>query len=484
MGSNIREIIRGLGVRALMFVDVSLLMVSFGLAALLSARSCNWATIEQFFASKISLSSFAFFAIAILICRSSLSLCNLYESKRLSTTSAEAADVLRAVSIATLFLWCGARLFSILHSRSYFLLAFWAIASALIIATRTSVRYFLAAIRRRGRNGHHILVLGSNARAIEFGRRIEAMPERGLRLLGFVDDEWPGLQEFKEAGYRLACTNAGIVEFLRKNVVDEIAIFLPLRSFYERAADVAKLAKQYEILVRLDTDVFDLKFAHARANATGGTSQIIASGSGFDGWQLLLKRGIDIIGSFSLLIILSPVFLIVAALIKLTSPGGPVFFAQKRVGINKRHFTMFKFRTMVPAAESIQEKFAHLNEMTGPAFKIRNDPRITPLGHILRKTSIDELPQLFNVLAGDMSLVGPRAMSLRDYQLFNQDWQRRRFSVPPGITCLWQVHGRNTIPFEQWMILDMQYIDGWSLWLDIKILALTVPAVFKGMGAS
>jgi len=144
---------------------------------------------------------------------------------------------------------------------------------------------------------------------------------------------------------------------------------------------------------------------------------------------------------------------------------------------------MYKFRTMVPTAESIQEKLAHLNEMSGPVFKIKRDPRVTPLGRVLRKTSIDELPQLFNVLKGDMSLVGPRAMSVRDYQFFNEDWQRRRFSVSPGITCLWQVSGRNTIPFEQWMVLDMQYIDRWSFWLDIKILALTVPAVFRGLGA-
>ena len=139
---------------------------------------------------------------------------------------------------------------------------------------------------------------------------------------------------------------------------------------------------------------------------------------------------------------------------------------------------------MIANAEQIQDELLPLNEMAGPVFKITNDPRTTPLGKILRKTSIDELPQLFNVLKGEMSLVGPRAMSLRDYQLFDQDWQRRRFSVKPGITCLWQVNGRSSIPFEKWMELDMQYIDKWSLWLDFKILAQTVPAVWRGTGAA
>jgi len=139
---------------------------------------------------------------------------------------------------------------------------------------------------------------------------------------------------------------------------------------------------------------------------------------------------------------------------------------------------------MVADAERLQTQLLAMNEMTGPVFKIKEDPRVTRLGKILRKTSIDELPQLFNVLMGDMSLVGPRAMSLRDYRLFDQDWQRRRFSVKPGITCLWQIHGRNSVPFEKWMELDMQYIDKWSLWLDFKILAQTVPVVLRGTGAA
>jgi exopolysaccharide biosynthesis polyprenyl glycosylphosphotransferase len=482
MSSKIQEIMRGIGFRALMAIDIGLIVLSFGLAILLSTNSCNWTTVTHCLAARVSLSSCALIAIAILFSHVSLSLFRLYESKRMSTKAAEAVAVLRAVTLLTACLWCESRLSSTLHLRGYSLVMFWAIGSALVITMRLLLRCVLGEIRRRGHNLHHVLVLGSNLRAIDFGRRIVATPERGYRLLGFVDDEWSGTEEFNKTGLHLACTIAGLAEFLRKNVVDEIAIFLPLRSFYELAAEIAKLAKQHGIIIRLDTDIFDLKFAHAYTEAADGASQIVASGNGTEGWQLLLKRILDVAGSLGLLIILSPVFLIVALLIKLTSIG-PVFFAQKRVGINKRQFTMYKFRTMVPAAESMQEKLAHLNEMSGPVFKIKDDPRITPIGQFLRKTSIDELPQLFNVLKGDMSLVGPRAMSVRDYQFFNEDWQRRRFSVPPGITCLWQILGRNTIPFEQWMILDMQYIDGWSLWLDLKILALTIPAVFRGLGA-
>lgn len=145
---------------------------------------------------------------------------------------------------------------------------------------------------------------------------------------------------------------------------------------------------------------------------------------------------------------------------------------------------MYKFRTMIPNAEKMMGRLEGLNEMSGPVFKIKNDPRITRVGKILRRASIDELPQLLNVLKGDMSLVGPRPLPVRDYEGFSEDWQRRRFSVRPGITCLWQIAGRSSIPFEQWMRLDLQYVDEWSLWLDLKILARTIPAVFKGAGAT
>jgi exopolysaccharide biosynthesis polyprenyl glycosylphosphotransferase len=192
---------------------------------------------------------------------------------------------------------------------------------------------------------------------------------------------------------------------------------------------------------------------------------------------------LDITVATAALLLFSPILVIAAIAIKFSSPG-PVFFLQERIGLNKRRFKIFKFRTMVPNAEKMMSLLEKQNEVAGPVFKIKNDPRITPIGRFLRRSSIDELPQLLNVLGGDMSLVGPRPLPVRDYEGFNEDWQRRRFSVKPGITCLWQVNGRSGITFDQWMLLDLQYMDEWSLWLDLKILAKTVPAVFRGAGAA
>jgi exopolysaccharide biosynthesis polyprenyl glycosylphosphotransferase len=477
------EIMRGLVLYALRVSDIGLTMLSFGLAAALSVNEGKGASIATVLASKVSLSSCVLFAIAILLCHAVFSMCGMYQSRRMSRKSSEVLHVLRAMTFSIALLWCEGKLFYILVITPTFLVAFWVIGSVVIITTRLLLRSVAGAIRKRGRNMHHILVLGTNARAIEFGRGLGTVPERGYRLMGFVDDDWSGMEKFRESGFPFACRYDDLAEFLRNNVVDEIAIFLPVRSFYQRSAEIAQLARHHGILVRLDIDIFDLKFAHHGAEATGGVPQIVADSNDIDGRQLLMKRIFDVIGSLTLLIVLSPLFLIVAILIKMTS-SGTVFFKQLRVGLNKRQFTMYKFRSMVPAAESIQEKLEHLNEMTGPMFKIKNDPRITPLGRVMRRTSIDELPQLFNVLKGDMSLVGPRAIPLRDYQLFSEDWHRRRFSVSPGMTCLWQVCGRSSIPFEQWMVLDMQYIDRWSLWLDLKILALTIPAVIRGSGAA
>jgi exopolysaccharide biosynthesis polyprenyl glycosylphosphotransferase len=298
-----------------------------------------------------------------------------------------------------------------------------------------------------------------------------------------VDDEWLGTEEFRASGYPIVADYSHFPAFLRERVVDEVALALPMKSLYLRASRIAAWCKEQGIIVRFLSNIFDLRQAQLAGDGFDHDTVVTPYIHTFEGWPIVMKRALDIVISLASLALLSPLFLIVAALAKHDSPG-PVFFCQERVGLNKRRFRMYKFRTMFDGAEKRQAELEARNELSGPVFKIKDDPRITPLGRFLRKTSIDELPQLINVLKGDMSLVGPRPMPVRDYERFDEDWQRRRFSVRPGITCLWQINGRSSLDFEKWMELDMRYIDRWSLWLDLSILAKTIPAVLKGSGAS
>jgi exopolysaccharide biosynthesis polyprenyl glycosylphosphotransferase len=321
---------------------------------------------------------------------------------------------------------------------------------------------------------------------VDFARSLESKLELGYRVIGFVDDDWPGLADFQGSGYHLVANFADLPAYLRTHVVDEVFIDLPLNTFYRQVSDLVFHCLEQGILVRFISDSFYLlrnlrltrsKFEQFNENL------VISVSNGFMGeLPLAAKRAFDYLAALILIVALSPLFFLAALLIKLTSPG-PIFFVQERLGLNKRLFKMYKFRTMVVGAEKQQQDLEKFNEAQGPVFKIKNDPRVTPIGELLRKTSIDELPQLINVLAGDMSLVGPRPLPVRDYQGFNEDWQRRRFSIKPGITCLWQIRGRSSLSFDEWMKLDMEYIDQWSFWRDIKILLHTLPAVIKEKGA-
>ena len=334
-----------------------------------------------------------------------------------------------------------------------------------------------------GRNLRNLLIVGTNPRAVRFARKIEAKPELGYRIIGFVDDDWDGIQEFHRTGYRQVSSLDQFPDFLRRYVVDEVLLCLPMSSFYPRASAIVGQCEKQGIIVRFLSDLFNLKKAKSKADQFEGEYLLTLYTGTIDGWPAIMKRTIDLILSLALILLFSPLFLIVSLLIKATSPG-PVFFLQERLGLHKRRFRIYKFRTMDPDAEAKQAALEHLNEVDGAAFKITNDPRITPIGRFLRKTSLDELPQLFNVLKGEMSMVGPRPLPIRDYEGFDQDWHRRRFSVRPGITCLWQVNGRSNVSFDRWMELDMEYIDQWSLLLDLKILLKTVPVVIRGSGAS
>jgi exopolysaccharide biosynthesis polyprenyl glycosylphosphotransferase len=463
--------------------DVVLLQMAFALAIVFSVRAHHGPTLGEFLLLRVKIGNFALFLGIVLLWHIICSLTGMYGSKRLATTRAVAVDVLKAVTLCTLGLELAAGIFSIKAVTPRLLVGFWIASFVLILVGRLVLRHFLGGIRRKGQNLRYMLVLGTNQRAVEFARSLEAKPELGYRILGFVDDQWAGSEEFVCSGRHVACSFDELPEFLRNNVVDEIANYLPLRSFYEHSSQVASLCELHGMILRVNSDIFGLQNGRSEGGSFNG-AHYITYYSGLQGtWSLIAKRTVDVMISAFLLLLVSPILLIAALLVKFSSEG-QVFFLQERIGYNKRKFLIYKFRTMIPNAENLMSDLEPLNEAGGPVFKIKNDPRITPIGKFLRRTSVDELPQLINVLTGDMSLVGPRPLPVRDYSGFNEDWQRRRFSTRPGITCLWQVSGRSTITFEQWMKLDMQYLDEWSLWLDVKILARTIPAVLKGSGAA
>jgi exopolysaccharide biosynthesis polyprenyl glycosylphosphotransferase len=440
-------------------------------------------TFTEFMAIRIKLGNFLLFGLLLILWHNLFIICGLYSSKRLTTAWAGILEVCKATLLAAAVLTVLIKVFHIHLGTPRFVIVFWALCTLGMVGGRLASRSLLLALRSRGRNRRFILIVGTNDRAIDFAQQVLQHPELGYKIVGFVDDDWSGIQKFEATGLVRCCTFSGLADFLRHTVVDEAAMYLPVRSYYEHAAQFVSLCEQHGTAIRFDSQIFNLKTAHSHAEDLESGSQVLAIAGSPEVWPTLVKRGFDCVFSGLFLVLLAPLFFVVAVLIKCTSSGS-VLFRQTRVGLNKRQFQIYKFRTMIANAEQIQDQLLPMNELAGPVFKITNDPRVTPLGRVLRKTSIDELPQLFNVLKGEMSLVGPRAMSLRDYQLFDKDWQRRRFSVKPGITCLWQVNGRSSIPFEKWMELDMQYIDKWSLWLDLKILARTVPAVLRGTGAA
>lgn len=281
-------------------------------------------------------------------------------------------------------------------------------------------------------------------------------------------------------------TASAILEQLNSVVaneaIDEVIVALPMDKYGPLVETIVCHCEEQGIMVRVRAATFNLHVARSYADELEGVPVVTIQSGPQDSWQLVVKRLTDIVVSAGLLLVLAPLFAIVAWLIRWNSPG-PVFFAQERVGFNKRRFRMLKFRTMVDRADQRQHRLEHLNEADGPVFKIKNDPRITPVGKFLRRFSIDELPQLFNVLRGDMSLVGPRPLPVRDVERIDVRWHKRRFSIKPGITCLWQVNGRSNIGFDDWVRMDLEYIDKWTLGLDLKILMKTIPAVFRGPGA-
>ena len=355
---------------------------------------------------------------------------------------------------------------------------FIAVFAALNVLCLASGRVFLhmavSAWLKRPMNVNNIIIVGSGPVAERLALIITAHGNWGFNLLGFVseDGERSGLKSLGGIGE--------LSDIVHRYNVDEVIFAVP----QER---VAALEDGFLMLEdeggnsRLLLSVFPHMIAKVHIEELEDVPLLTFTTLPTNETALFIKRIADIVMSFSVLVLAAPVLLLCAAAIKLSSQG-PVFFSQRRCGINGKPFYMHKFRSMYTDAERRLAEVKKFNELDGPVFKIKNDPRITAVGSFLRRSSLDELPQLWNVLKGDMSIVGPRPPLPSEVELYER-WQRRRLSMRPGLTCIWQVSGRNNISFADWMRLDLQYIDNWSLWLDFKIIIMTVPAVVFGKGA-
>jgi exopolysaccharide biosynthesis polyprenyl glycosylphosphotransferase len=379
------------------------------------------------------------------------------------------------------FLATGTAIYFFKHSQTsrLFFILFGAFSFGFILLEKTTLFMSAHYVRRQGLNTRRILIVGTGKRAQEFVKKVDGHPEWGFEILGAIDDE-PGRGVLHVGRLEAIGTLEDIPRIFHKDAVDEVIFVVP-RSRLNSLQDAIHKCETEGVVVTIAVDLFDTLLAKSSVTELDGLPLLHFKTTHAREWELLVKRIFDFAASGLGILVLSPFFLVTAILIKATSRG-PVFFKQSRLGLHGRRFTLYKFRTMHVGAHDDLSDITDLNSMTTPEFRNVKTKWITPVGRLLRKFSLDELPQLLNVFVGHMSIVGPRPTVPDEVEKY-KTWQRRRFSMKPGITCLWQVNGRNNISFEDWMKLDLEYLDNWSLWLDTKILLKTVPVVLFGIGA-
>ena len=388
----------------------------------------------------------------------------------------EAKDIARSTVLVAALILAILFIFKQQDVSRLFLLTLFTVQPLVTLAGRGILRLAFSELRRRGHNARYMLVVGTGRLAQDFADLVEGRPGLGLRVIGHISV--PG--EDKPIVTRPILGDVDQIEaVLHANVVDEVAACLP-QELAGLLEPIARLAADEGKTVRIPVEPADGSVRNAREEEFEG---LLVRSLIYDGRRevgLVVKRLIDVVGAALGLVVLSPVLLATALLVR-ARDGSPVIFRQTRIGLHGRPFTILKFRTMTPDAEERLHEVAHLNELEGAAFKASNDPRMSPLGRHLRRLSIDELPQLWNVLTGEMSLVGPRPPLPQE--VFAYDiWHRRRLSMKPGITGLWQVESRHERNFDRWVELDLSYIDRWTLWLDLRILLRTMPSVVMTRG--
>jgi exopolysaccharide biosynthesis polyprenyl glycosylphosphotransferase len=401
----------------------------------------------------------------------------MYRSRARWTRRGDAVAVLRSTLVQLAFTLSLLYIFKLPNVSRLLLIVVFPSLAAAAIGIRIAIRQFLVFARDHGRNVRYVLVVGANSRAKAFADLIESHAELGLVVVGHLK------ADASDGGVVLDRPLLGMLSDLeqvfRSQIVDEVAICLPF-SNEELIEQAVYVCEQEGKVVRIPVAPIERVLTAARLESIDGIGVYSLANGPDRAVSLGLKRLVDVAGAAVLLVLLSPLALLIALAIRIDS-GGPVLFRQERVGLHGRPFFVVKFRSMCIGAEDQLKDLLPENEIRGHAFKLANDPRITRVGRVLRRTSLDELPQLLNVLRGSMSLVGPRPPLPAEVAQYDV-WHRRRLSMKPGITGLWQVGARRAPEFDQWVEQDLEYIDTWSLWLDFKIIARTVPAVIGGTG--
>jgi len=471
--------------RSIMFLDILVIMGAFLLAYNIRINFHLFYRFDLIPASRVVFETVGFrqhliaFFPLIPLWVLMLSLSGAYRSFRTISVLKIFWAVIRAVFLTVLVFSSFAFIFKLEFISRIFFTIFIGFSTFLLVLEKWIVISFSRRARSRGYNYRRLLLVGTGPRAERFIAMLKSHPEWGFKIVGLIDDDMSRVNKHF-FGINVIGALRDLADILRRRTIDEVIFIVP-RTWLQRIQQSIAICETLGIKASVAADLFDLRIAQAKQDDLGGFPLLSFESTLAKEWQLLLKRAVDLVVSVAGMILILPVFLIVAAVIKFSSKG-PIFFRQRRMGLNGRVFTCYKFRSMLKGASKKLDEVKHLNEMDGPVFKIKKDPRITFVGMFLRKISLDELPQLFNIFMGNMSLVGPRPpipSEVKKYEL----WQRRRLSMRPGLTCLWQISGRNKISFDRWMELDLQYIDTWSLWLDFKILIKTIPVVAFGIGA-
>jgi Undecaprenyl-phosphate glucose phosphotransferase len=439
----------------------------------------------------------------------------LYQRRQIVARLDELYLVFKAISIGAIITLAFSFLFREVTYSRFVVLVAWLLTIVLVDLWRIILRKIQGMMVKRGIGVARVLIYGAGKAGLQVARELTNHIEFGYQVIGFVDDDPEKLgKEFLELNLIGNVDNVAVgkeiigvksnnnktlaaetteqistkvlgnrndlFDLIKKYEIDEVILAIPSAA-REKIMDLIFALRRRNITYRIMPDLFELLTIRVNVSNFGSVALLDFVGTRLHGWRLFFKRVIDVVGSSFMIFLLSPFFLLVAIWIKLDSRG-PVFFRQTRLGINGKPFRMFKFRSMIANADSLKDKLSALNEADGPLFKIKDDPRVTRIGRFLRRTSLDELPQLLNVFLGDMSLVGPRPPLPEETEEYN-DWHRKRLEVPQGMTGLWQVSGRSSLSFEEMVALDVYYIENWTFWLDLKIILKTIPIVLLRRGA-